>query len=364
MTVFVGHLGSLIPSADRFGHLAHIAVCIFFVLSGFVIRMVVTTRRGTMASFFVDRASRIYSVVVPALVLTLACQVFTRFLAPAGFAAAPERVIWHQVPLYWFTNLTFTAQSWGYDTLPPWNSPFWSLSFECLYYILFALFFYSPRSTSRWLLIILTALIAGPAILLLFPTWLLGCALYDLYRWLSRRSDAVLVSTLALASVLALAFVLRHSIGHLLVVTDAAHRIAWLQSFFSPAWQARLADKSGYVPWVSRLSFSFYPTAVLVFFFVLWGLVVLDRYVPDAPSAVASSLRWVAEGTFSLYLLHLPLIFTIAAFSHGQPHHPVLWATLIVIFCIVIAQPFDRLKVAIRRHSRAFRNSKPVAASL
>lgn len=356
MIVFLGHLGPFFPWADRLAHLAHIAVCVFFVLSGFVIRMVVSARIGTMGSFFVDRASRIYSVVLPALVVTLLCQVITRLVNPAGFAAVPEPVLWHQVPLYWFTNLTFTAQSWGYDTLPPWNSPFWSLSFECVYYVLFALFFYRPRTTSRWLLIALTVLISGPAIVLLFPTWLLGCLLYDVYRWLGRRRNALLLSSAALAAVLALGFFFRPAIDHLLVLTDAAHRTAWLQHFFSPAWQARLADKSGFVPWVSRLSFSFYPCAILIFVLVLWVLLALDRLAPNAPRRLASSLRWIAEGTFSLYLLHLPLLWMIAALLHRPPRHPALWSGAVLLFCIVVAQPFDRFKIYIRQHSNAFRS--------
>ncbi|MEO6910356.1 MAG: acyltransferase family protein [Edaphobacter sp.] len=46
-------------------------VAIFFVLSGFVIRLVTTARVVDARDYVIDRASRIYSVVLPAIALTL-----------------------------------------------------------------------------------------------------------------------------------------------------------------------------------------------------------------------------------------------------------------------------------------------------
>jgi peptidoglycan/LPS O-acetylase OafA/YrhL len=51
------------------------AVPVFFVLSGFVIRYVTKTRESTAKEYFIDRASRIYSVILPAMFFTLAVSV-------------------------------------------------------------------------------------------------------------------------------------------------------------------------------------------------------------------------------------------------------------------------------------------------
>ena len=56
MVVFLGHLGRFFPAEARFDRLTHIAVCVFFVLSGFVIRMIVKTRISSMRDFLIDRA--------------------------------------------------------------------------------------------------------------------------------------------------------------------------------------------------------------------------------------------------------------------------------------------------------------------
>ena len=49
--------------------LAHTAVIVFFVLSGFVISWA-AERDGTAREYILNRASRIYSVALPALALT------------------------------------------------------------------------------------------------------------------------------------------------------------------------------------------------------------------------------------------------------------------------------------------------------
>jgi len=46
------------------------AVTVFFVLSGYVIAHVLATREGTPLEYCASRFARLYSVVVPALILT------------------------------------------------------------------------------------------------------------------------------------------------------------------------------------------------------------------------------------------------------------------------------------------------------
>ena len=350
------------PGSLRFLHLAHIAVCIFFVLSGFVIRMIVVNRASTIGAFFIDRASRIYSVVIPALIITLLCEAFARHIDPIAYAHVAAPFHWPQIPLQFLANLTFMAQNWGYEINPLSNSPFWSLNYECIYYVLFALFFYSvgkpgSKRTIMGVLAVLVMLIAGPSIVLLFPTWLIGCLLYDVYSWLDHKSYAFSLTSALLATVFGLALFFHRAIAHLMLVTDFSHRTHWLQYLFSPAMNARLRDASGILPWLSRFSFSFYVAAILVFFFMLWALITLDRFLPQIPVRFARILRWIAEGTFALYLLPLPLLILIASLFHGHPKFPVLWAAGVVVVCILLSQFSDRLKLVMRGWLRRTFNS-------
>jgi len=353
--VFLGHLGAIIPSAAQFTHLAHIAVCIFFVLSGFIIRMVVTNRVTTMKDFLIDRASRIYSVAIPALALTLLCAALSTLVNPAGWGVSEELSSWSHVPLQVLTNLTFTAQIWGYETVPIFNSPFWSLSFECIYYLLFALMFFRWDSKSVRVIFFLLLFAAGPAIVFLFPIWLLGCLLYDVYLWLDDKPYAWLLTSCLFLAVMLFAIFNWAFLGHLLVVTDLPHRTAWLQGFFSPSARHFFADSTGEVPWLLRASFSFYIAGIISSVSMLWALVTIDRFCPKIPRSIATTIRWVAEGTFALYLLHLPLILLTISLSGGHPIFPYATTALIGTACIVASRWFDRLKTAMRqRLHRAF----------
>ena len=66
-------------------HLATLAVGIFFVLSGFVIGHTVDRKETDAHSYFLNRAARVYSVVVPVLLLTLLLDSCGRWLAPDAY---------------------------------------------------------------------------------------------------------------------------------------------------------------------------------------------------------------------------------------------------------------------------------------
>ena len=226
-------LGSHLPTFDvRLRLPAYIgneAVCIFFVLSGFVIRYVTETRLSTLPEYLIDRASRIYSVVLPALALTVICEAIgCKFPAYSLFTSFQQ---WSHVPLQLLTSITFTTSFWGYLDTPLSNGPFWSLSFEVVYYILYGLIRYQQKA--RWVLVPFLLLLSGPSVSALFPVWLLGALLYDVYAKLQVRSYSlrfVLVfSTLLFGTLVAL----RHLISHLLEATGSAERIAWTTRIFA-----------------------------------------------------------------------------------------------------------------------------------
>lgn len=175
LTVFLGHLSdaSLGGEALRgFLPLAKSAVIAFFVLSGYVIAWS-ARRDGTATRYAVNRAARIYSVALPALLLTWALDLFLRSYDPVVVKSAYQLV--HPLkylPLF----LTFTTDFWFLNENAFSNLPFWSLCYEVWYYVVFGILLFA-RGPWRWWLAGAVLLLMGPRLWLLFPTWLLGVAI-------------------------------------------------------------------------------------------------------------------------------------------------------------------------------------------
>lgn len=344
--VAYGHLTQSMFSvgwADR-THWGFGAVSVFFVLSGFVIRFVTTTRVNTSREYAVDRFSRIYSVVIPAILLTLACDLVS--------LAANRSFYVHnwgtglQYPLVkTFANLTFVSQFWGLDMPMLSNVPFWSLSYECMYYVFYGILFFGGRS--KWLLALALAVIVGAPILYLMPLWLLGCVCYDTYQVLRK-------SRLALAILAALSLASSY-------ISYRAINSPSFQSHF--AWQQKIPILSeltffGYhrpihTLGLRRAAEDFYlvglPAASIMLF-----LLLLVSHLPQIQSkAIITRIRHIADGTFTLYLIHFPLLVLAAAvipYNHASTTQKWMIFAAIVGLSVWLAGPFDRLKNKIRAY--------------
>ena len=156
------------------------ALVMLFLLPGLVIRYVTVIRRGRMTDFWVDRISRVYSVVVPALVFTVIASYLAMRINPAYYL--PNWGVDSGRPLLRLgLNLIFMAQSWNLTFGLFSNTPFWTLSYEVFYYVFYAVTFYLGGIRRGFWLVIVAAL-AGQHILLLLPLWLLGCLAHDIYQ--------------------------------------------------------------------------------------------------------------------------------------------------------------------------------------
>jgi peptidoglycan/LPS O-acetylase OafA/YrhL len=129
-----------------------------------------------------NRLSRLWSVVIPALLLGILLVPVFVGKGLTGVANIPSLVA--PVPLDWSCagidsalNLFFLSEIWWLDNHAPFNTPFWSLSYEAAYYTIFAAWFFAAP---RWRLPLTVACcaLAGPKILLLMPCWILGVWLY------------------------------------------------------------------------------------------------------------------------------------------------------------------------------------------
>ena len=178
--VFLAHLPFASTQNWRwmtyFASAGHSAVIIFFVLSGYVISWS-AQRDGSVLRYGINRAARIYSVVIPAMFLCL----FIDIAIPVS-TQTPYQFL-HPIS-YGILYLTFSSEFWNLSETMFSNPAFWSLSYEVWYYILFAVWYFG-RPRVRWLMLAGALALVGPKIGLLFPLWLLGAFVYYLHKRVS-----------------------------------------------------------------------------------------------------------------------------------------------------------------------------------
>lgn len=261
----------------------HAAVIVFFVLSGYVIAH--TAREGPRdgRAFVAARLARLYSVVVPALVLTVLLWPLGRDLDP-GFYDHYSR---HGAGWRHLLSLFFLNEVWFWDACPPGNEVFWSLGYEALYYLLFGLFWYVRPTRRRVLLLLCGGLVAGPKVLLLLPVWLAGASSR---LW---RCEVVMDRRLAAA-------------GAGLSLAGAVAVSAWL-----PSWPGAV----GAVPWGYSAAAASDLAAGLCWAAGLWFFEGWARTGGrgNGSGRLGRLLRWGGNLTFPLYLYHVPLVLFITA---------------------------------------------------
>jgi peptidoglycan/LPS O-acetylase OafA/YrhL len=319
--------------------LGELAVPVFFVLSGFVIRFVTVSREHTLRVYLMDRASRIYSVALPAMALTLVTAAVVLRFNPAYAAQTLNPVLNHPM-LRVALNLTFLSQSWGLNTVQFADSPFWSLSYECLFYVAYGLFFYL-RGTRRVVGLILWVALSGPPILFLLPLWLLGCGLYDLYASLRNRPVATHLRRLTLLyAVLAVAFA---GLGHAALLLAPVRLEQAFAALPSPLMLIHQTSNRATMTAIAN------GTVAAIAMFLL--LLLSDLVPMAAKNGFGRRFRRLADGTFTIYLMHYPLMMLARAFGLIRPHAYVLdtvTVTLIVLILIAAAGPADALKSTLR----------------
>lgn len=272
------------------------AVVIFFVISGFVIAYVTERKEASAREYCVNRAARLYSVVLPALVLTLLLDYSVRFLEPSLF----DPVVHTWPGLRVLASLMFVNQSWNFTIAALSNGPFWSLCYEFWYYVIFGLFIYAPRRF-RYLLVVIAALLAGPRILLLFPIWLLGVAAYRLQGRIQSTRLAGAVFCASGVAFLVLLF------ANLAFLNDAVNFVqAGLTDGYwvlSPHLRIFIGGDSNF-PSDYALGIAFALTVMTS---------RIGRWEIKLPASAQTSIRFCASYTFSLYLFHAPLLLFFAA---------------------------------------------------
>lgn len=302
------------------------AVVLFFVLSGFVITYAATQRDKTAGRFAFSRLTRLWSVAIPALALTLVLDRWGMKVNPDFYLDSP---FYNAVPFaeYWGRGLTFSGH-WMGDTLRLGsNGPFWSLSYEAAYYIAFGILFYF-RGAVRWLALGACTLIFGVNIWLLAPAWFMGVGLYTLLIRQDVSQYSALFAKLMIAApiviyilcqVLGVPQILR-SLTYILMGPERFASLGFADEFF---WNAIIG---------------------LLFAFHLFGMAVLlsNRTVPFRWQG---TIKWLAGGSFSLYLVHYPVLQWSGAVlprSENWMLDNLVLLTVVCFICYGFAAVFER----------------------
>lgn len=307
------------------------AVVVFFVLSGLVIAFVAQTKDHTLSSFAFNRTTRILSVALPALVLGWALDRIGAAQYPQVYAGP----FYAPLPLseQMLRGLTFTNEWRGLEARLGSNGPYWSLSYEVAYYALFAIAFY-VRGPARVAFLVFGALLVGPNILLLAPCWLVGVALWHYLKRGARLASGAawlcaLVPVVAYGAALAAGMP-----GLLLDLTNTLVDSSELRFSNEVIWNSLLALCVGVH---------------------LLGVASLMRVRVTLPGGRA--IRWLAAGSFSIYLVHYPLLQILGP---ALPEAGVAFVddmilvSAVTLACLAFAQVFERTLAAQRAALRPF----------
>jgi len=305
------------------------AVIIFFVLSGYVITYVANEKENNIKDYFISRFSRLYSALLPALLITIITFYIGYSIYPQIFCEPRTNMLLFR----FLSNLTFTNQLWFHDVLFLSNSPLWSLGYEFWYYVLFAFIFYL-RGIKRYLLALFTCLIMGPKILLLLPIWGMGVLLYYLHKKIT----------------------FSHKTACIMFIASLLLIFSYFYIYYGFYSNKYLVGNQ----WT--YSRQFIPNYILCLFISLNIFSV--KYINICSIInLEKPIKKFASVTFSLYLYHFPLIFFFGALFKHKPHNlytfiPVVILTLASIY--ILAQFTELKKHIFKRYITKIFNYRPV----
>lgn len=312
-----GPLGRALHFVAGYGHPA---VIVFFVLSGFWITASVERRCGSAdfwPDYLLDRLSRLYVVLVPALLVGGIADAIGIGLVHAPLysgALGTESIkgvsLAGFAPPVLLANLAF-LQGIRFPTFGS-NGPLWSLAFEFWFYIWLPAVRVSIRRRRPSPALAAFLLIGVyPRLLLGFACWLCGALLY----WAGRR------------------------------VGPADRRSAWLVLLGGLSATAVMLGLAGLSAnrWLD-------PALALAFAALLLGLLMVDP-VPAERGPLARLGRYGAGSSFSLYAMHYPFAALLIGSLVGHDRWPpsvtsVAAAIAIAGLLALVASGFSRLTEA------------------
>lgn len=321
--------------------LGHQAVIVFFVLSGYFVggRVLARDREFRLTEYSIARLSRLWTVLVPALVLTALTDQILSFYHPAvlrgvsfdQWNSGPESAAVYSTSFKTLFGNLFFLQTILVPVFGS-NSPLWSLANEFWYYALFPLVAIAAGATGGSTTIVkrFWCGAAGLALLLVLPfsllpgfaVWLMGAGISQIANRCARlRRQVPLFLSFAL---------------FFLGLVLAKSNFSWLS-------HSALRDLA--------LGASFAPLCLVL---ATWSEAVETRTSRIlARIAVATS-----EISYSLYAYHFPLVLLIAVFLlDGNQSDPSLSLMSMYLVClsalltaaVVLWSAFERNTEVVRK---------------
>lgn len=192
----LGPLAGIFYFLTGFGHQA---VIIFFVLSGFFVSQ--SAMKHTPGKYAINRLSRLWVVIIPALLLTLlfdktGLQYYPNMEAYQGkIPYLPSNPIGENLTSTTFWGNVFFLQSIEVDPFGS-NSPLWSLTYEFWYYVLFPLLYFARKRPLLLVPALLIVIYLPVNISLYFSIWLMGYGALYLSKKIKRHKPFLWVGLL------------------------------------------------------------------------------------------------------------------------------------------------------------------------
>ena len=258
------------------------AVLVFFVLSGLVLTLSMDRDVYGWRAYYVRRTTRLYLPVWGAVLVAAALAIVFQW------RSEPELGWWlssHVDPVHWHAVRWDSTLVTGTDWL---DSPLWSLRWEVWFSLLLPVYLLVARPARRaWLL-----LAVGLALLIVYG----GRSGHQSLLYLPIFGFGVLLGVNRESALRRAARVPRAGWWLLLVVSLACLEARWI----------RLTASSSYALTLSALGAA--------------GIVGIVAYAPGAAwLGNSGALRWLGRVSFSLYLVHEPVLVSVAQLSLPQP---------------------------------------------
>jgi peptidoglycan/LPS O-acetylase OafA/YrhL len=291
------------------------AVAVFFVISGLALTLPVTASKAVdWVSYYPQRIARLYLPVVASVLLAVVWILViaedpqhggSQWLAGASFATVgPAQVLSAMDVLFGDTSI---------------NNVLWSLRWEVVFSLALPAFVVLALWLRRkWIIalagvaaLVLLGQLFGLGSLIYLPMFLLGAMvavnLGGLRAWVGRRSAAfVLVGGLVVL------------IASILLLT-----LHWMLWSLGPQRGFLLAAARSLVP------------------FGALGFVALAAFWPPAMKVLGLvPFRWLGRVSFSLYLVHVPIIVAVHSILGSENH--VLAIALSAVVAFAVAELFSR----------------------
>lgn len=331
LTVLFGHMAHIrFTRGDYFflrdWNVASDAVIVFFVLSGVVI-FYAAGRDQTLGRFAFNRLTRIASVLFPALLITLAFDAIgtsvDKSAYPNGFyqELTLGEFLWRGMTV---TNLWYGISDWVRLGT---NGPIWSLSYEVGFYLIFGSLMFL-KGPIRLVVLTLLMLLLGIPILALFPAWWIGVMVWKNASDNKERNSPVWSWIMVVGGVVAL-------VG--LKVSGAPQLLE----------NATILALQPYNHHSVLLYSNEFLWNTIIAVGVAIHLIGVRRLTLDmserTEGAIAKSVRWIAGGSFSLYVVHYPTLHLLdATLPETLPGYDFWLLGLTLTTCFVFAALFER----------------------